>query len=53
MSWQTANGLDVCATRTSLGFPSDGSESSGITGIDFYIDSIPSRSGGQDAITYM
>ena len=53
MSWQTANGLDVCATRTSLGFPSDGSECSGITGIDCDIDSIPSRSGGQDAITYM
>jgi hypothetical protein len=46
-------GLDARDTRASLGFASDGSECSGITGIDFDVDSIPSRSGGQDAVTYM
>ena len=51
--WQTDTGLDARDTRASLGFASDGSECSGITGTDFDIDSIPSRSGGQDAVTYM
>jgi hypothetical protein len=46
-------GLDALDTRASLGFASDGSECSSIIGIDFYVDSIPSRSGGQDAVTYM
>jgi hypothetical protein len=46
-------GLDARDARASLGFASDGSECSGITGIDFDVDSIPSRSGGQDAVTHM
>jgi hypothetical protein len=50
---QTDTGLDARDTRASLGFASDGSECSGITGIDFDVASIPSRSGGQDAVTYM
>jgi len=46
-------GLDARDTRASLGFASDGSKCSGITGIAFDVDSIPSRNGGQDAVTYM
>ena len=46
-------GLDARDTRAALDFASDGSECSGITGTDFDVDSIPSRSGGQDAVTYM
>ena len=46
-------GLDARDTRASLGFASDGSEFSGITGIDLDVDSIPSRGGGQDAVTYV
>jgi len=38
-------GLDARDTHASRGFPSDGSGCSGITGIDFDVDSIPSRSG--------
>jgi hypothetical protein len=53
MFWQDRHGLDARDTRASLGFASDGSECSGITGIDFDVDSIPSRSGGQDAVTYV
>ena len=46
-------GLDARETRASLGFASDGSECSDTTGIDFDVDSMLSRSGGQDAVTYM
>ena len=46
-------GLDARDTRAFLGFASDGSECSGTTRIDFDVDSIPSRSGGQDAVTYV
>jgi hypothetical protein len=53
MFWQADTGLDGRDTRASLGFASDGSECSGITGIGVEVDSIPSRSGGQDAVTYM
>jgi len=45
--------LDARETRAPLGFANDGSECSGITGIDFDVDSMLSRSGGQDAVTYM
>ena len=53
MFWQTDTGFDARDTRASQGFPSDGSEWSGIPGIDFDVDSIPSRSGGQETVTYM
>jgi hypothetical protein len=46
-------GLDARDARASLGFASDGSACSGTTGIDFDVESIPSRSGGQDAVTYV
>jgi hypothetical protein len=46
-------GLDARDTPASLGFASDGRECSGITGIDFQRRFDPSRSGGQDAVTYM
>jgi hypothetical protein len=46
-------GLDARDTRASLGFASDGSACSGTTRTDFDVDSIPSRSGGQDAVTYV
>jgi len=53
MFWQTDTGLDARDTRASLGFASDGSACSGTTRTDFDVDSIPSRSGGQDAVTYV
>jgi hypothetical protein len=46
-------GLDARDTRASLGFASDGSACSGTARIDFDVDSIPSRNGGQDAVTYV
>jgi len=53
MFWLTGYGLDARDTRASLGFASDGSACSGTTRIDFDVDSIPSRSGRQDAVTYV
>jgi hypothetical protein len=44
--------LDARDALASLGFANDGSECSGITGIDFDVDQIPARIGGQDAVTY-
>jgi len=46
-------GLNARETRAFLEFANDGSECSGISGIDFDVDSMLSRSGGQDAVTYM
>jgi hypothetical protein len=53
MFWQTDTGSMLVIRVPPFGFASDGGECSGITGIDFDVDSIPSRSGGQDAVTYM
>jgi hypothetical protein len=47
------SGLDARDTHASLGFASYGSEFSGTTGIDFDVDSIPSRSDGQDTVTFV
>ena len=53
MFWQADTGSMLVIRVDSLGFAGDGSECSGITGIGVEVDSIPSRGGGQDSVTYM
>jgi hypothetical protein len=52
MPWQADTG-SMLVIACLLGFARDGSACSGTARIDFDVDSIPSRSGGQDAVTYV
>jgi hypothetical protein len=53
MFWQTDTGSMLVIRAPPWDSASDGSACSGTTRIDFDVDSIPSRSGGQDAVTYV
>jgi hypothetical protein len=53
MFWQTDTGSMLVIRAPRWDSLAMGANVSGITGIDFDIDSIRSRSGGQDAVTYM
>ena len=53
MFWQTDTGSMLVIRVPPWDSQAMEGECSGITGIDFDVDSIPSRSGGQDAVTYM
>jgi hypothetical protein len=53
MFWQTDTGSMLVIRGPPWDSQSDGSACSGTTRIDFDVDSIPSRSGGQDAVTYV
>jgi len=51
MFWQADTGSMLVMQAPP--FASDGSECRSTTRTDFDVDSIPSRSGGQDAVTYV
>ena len=51
--WQTDTGLMLVIRVPLWDSQAMESECGGITGSDFYFDSFPSRSGGQDVVTYI
>ena len=53
MFWQTDTGSMLVIRVPPWDSQVMGANAACITGIDFDLDAIPSRSGGQDAVTYM